>query len=148
MKTTVKKKHPNFHAGIFYDGHPNYPISVGCTMRSICFSCRKCFHTLYWPRIHEQTCPDCKRPLVGAGTHFKPPKRSNIKAWKLLEATIIDAGYVFMKNGAGPVPSSVKGAKIEGISKQFWADCYSTSSSYSTHHALHEKILKEKIKKL
>jgi DNA-directed RNA polymerase subunit RPC12/RpoP len=48
-----------------------------------CFTCRKCF-SLSLTVPHARPCPHCRGKLVEMGKGFKPPPRSDLRAWKTL----------------------------------------------------------------
>ena len=64
---------------------------------AVCFRCRKAWApaTIRSPRTCparlriaplDRPCPDCGEPLIGLGLAFKPPRQSNRRAWRKLEA--------------------------------------------------------------
>ncbi len=46
--------------------------------KMVCFQCRRSFKEI-------ARCPGCGQWLVSLGRDFKPPRRSDIKAWKVVE---------------------------------------------------------------
>jgi hypothetical protein len=44
----------------------------------------------------SRPCPDCGKPLIGLGLTFKPPKQTDRRAWRKLEAAA-RAGNRFLK---------------------------------------------------
>lgn len=73
----------------------------------VCFSCRKAWApaTFKCPRqagkklemrASRRPCPDCGKPTIGLGLAFKPPKQSDRRTWKRLEAAAL-AGNRFFK---------------------------------------------------
>lgn len=78
---------------------------AGITAKSVCFSCRKCFHS----RIPH--CVECMGNVHIVGNFFRAPKKSDIKEWQLLEKMVVQAHYRFSKYGAsGVMPTSLKHA--------------------------------------
>ncbi len=79
---------------------------IGNYAHAVCFSCRKSWapsaprtgHRRGRPLCFQEkrTCPDCGKPLVGLGLAFKPPKQTDRRAWKRLEAAA-RAGKRFFK---------------------------------------------------
>jgi hypothetical protein len=74
----------------------------------VCFACRKAWapaavrvrkmqlHMGECTREKSRPCPDCGKPLIGLGLTFKPPKQSDRRAWRKLEAAAL-AGERFLK---------------------------------------------------
>ena len=75
----------------------------------VCFDCCKSWApaSLRTPRLRCQLgectrppagrkCPDCGKPLIGLGLAFKPPRHSNRRDWRKLEAAA-RAGNRFLK---------------------------------------------------
>ena len=62
----------------------------------VCFHCRKSFApavtrdhkhcSIGLPAPESRPCPDCGQPLVGLGLAFKPPKQSDKRTWRQLQA--------------------------------------------------------------
>ena len=58
-----------------------------------CYECRKMFRrpvtaelALPHPKGEAMArCPECRRPMHNVGKGFRPPKRSDLKAWKRLQ---------------------------------------------------------------
>ena len=77
----------------------------------VCFGCRKSWSTTYkrWRRCRIDSdnpvyCPECHEPLVGLGRFFEPPKKSNIRQWRKVEA-IFRAGFDFASDAMPENPS-------------------------------------------
>ena len=70
----------------------------------VCFACRKTWapaavrYARNCPRVlpESRPCPDCGKPLIGLGLTFKPPKQTDRRAWRKLEAAT-RAGNRFLK---------------------------------------------------
>ena len=78
---------------------------AGATTKSVCFNCRKCFHS------GIPHCVQCKGMVHVVGTFFTAPKKSDAKDWKLLEKMVVQAHYIFSKHGAsGVMPHSLRQA--------------------------------------
>lgn len=62
-----------------------------------CFECRKSFKRL---NVSEPVlpCPHCRGPSVGLTRSFKPPKQSDIKQWRKVEA-LVRHGFLFWNLG-------------------------------------------------
>lgn len=76
--------------------------STGKTHRHVCFSCRLRFHG----SARARPCSGCQRPMTDLGAHLRAPKRSDSKAWKILEA-LSGLGVRFGSHGGlGPLPSN------------------------------------------
>lgn len=59
----------------------------------VCFRCRKSFKRA--SRVDAVlACPDCAGPSIGLTRKFKPPKRTDIKQWKKVEA-LVRHGFLF-----------------------------------------------------
>ena len=69
-----------------------------------CFRCRKAWapaavrNRKHCPRVTPESrpCPDCGHALIGLGLAFEPPKQSNRRTWRQLEAKA-RAGNRFLK---------------------------------------------------
>jgi hypothetical protein len=74
----------------------------------VCFDCRKAWAPAVIRNRRERRlgecdrppegrpCPDCGKSLIGLGLTFKPPKQSDRRAWRELEAAA-RAGERFLK---------------------------------------------------
>ena len=67
----------------------------------VCFTCRKTWAPAVakdrrLPLPEERNCPDCGKPLIGLGLTFKPPKQTDRRTWRKLEAAA-RAGNQFLK---------------------------------------------------
>lgn len=73
----------------------------------VCFSCRKAWAPVTFKcprqackkigaRASRRPCPDCGQPTIGLGLAFKPPKQTDRRAWRKLEAAA-RAGNKFFK---------------------------------------------------
>lgn len=71
----------------------------------VCFSCRKAWapatiksrrHAGLGVRKSRRPCPDCGGSTIGLGLAFKPPKQTDRRAWRKLEAAA-RAGNRFLK---------------------------------------------------
>lgn len=62
-----------------------------------CFRCRKSFK---WATRAEAVlpCPECGGPSIGLTRKFKPPKRSDERQWKKVEA-LVRHGFLFWSIG-------------------------------------------------
>ncbi|WP_455272822.1 hypothetical protein [Rhizobium herbae] len=71
-----------------------------------CFECRKSFKRL---GVTEPVlpCPHCGGPSVGLTRKFKPPKQSDVKQWRKVEA-LVRHGFLFWDLGE-PYPSDLTG---------------------------------------
>lgn len=80
----------------------------------VCFDCRKMFKRRLLLDIHRDTgfhakesetpavCPECGKLTADMGLDFKPPRKSDVKAWKHL-ADLYTAGITFHSCGcSGP----------------------------------------------
>jgi len=66
----------------------------GETNRYVCFHCRVCFHG-------TSMCPHCRHGMHYVGTHFRAPRRNDLKAWRRLERMGFSGSF---REGCGPVP--------------------------------------------
>jgi hypothetical protein len=48
------------------------------------FACLRHRHTAQYPKSARPLCPICREPMVHMGREFKPPKKTDVKAWKKL----------------------------------------------------------------
>lgn len=77
----------------------------GKTPKTVCFTCRKCFHASI------KQCVECSGDVQCVGFFFTAPKKSDIKKWKILEKMVILGNYRFSQYGAtGPIPENLKKA--------------------------------------
>ncbi|MFK8253141.1 hypothetical protein [Ancylobacter terrae] len=71
-----------------------------------CFRCRKSFK-----RADREAavlpCPECGGPSIGLTRKFKPPKRSDEKQWRKVEA-LVRHGFLFWSLGE-PYPETLQG---------------------------------------
>jgi len=62
----------------------------------VCFACRKMFKKTAFGELpatdsaltyeeYRPTCPDCHQPMHNMGKEFKPPKLTDVKAWREAE---------------------------------------------------------------
>jgi inhibitor of KinA sporulation pathway (predicted exonuclease) len=78
-----------------------------------CFDCRKAFKYWQWAECDEEAfrakqrlqhvprkilCPDCSKPMTDMGLDFKAPRRTDVEAWKMLEA-LAQNGFKFQGCG-------------------------------------------------
>jgi len=69
--------------------------------KSVCTNCRSSFSEGNDPeKITKRTCTTCHEPLFITHHKFKPPKKSEIKKWKVVKY-LLDNGFEF---GAHWVP--------------------------------------------
>lgn len=87
------------------------PAQKGGTVQSAylhpyaCFRCRKSFKRA--TRVEAVLpCPDCGGPSIGLTRKFKPPKRSDEKQWKKVEA-LVRHGFLFWSVGE-PYPDTLQ----------------------------------------
>lgn len=50
--------------------------------KKVCFNCRKSFND---NTIFEQKCSECGRTMILINHKFRPPKKSDLKAWEVAE---------------------------------------------------------------
>ena len=50
--------------------------------KKVCFNCRKSFND---NTIFEQNCSECGRTMILINHKFRPPKKSDLKAWEVAE---------------------------------------------------------------
>lgn len=55
-----------------------------CTPKMACFTCRKSFKHRYYASKNT-VCPECGGKLHNMGTHFRPPKQSDVDHWQAVE---------------------------------------------------------------
>jgi hypothetical protein len=91
-----------------------------------CFDCRKSFKRnvigyLYFdnngkkrsPDFHKKwqhesrPCPDCQKPAYYMGIDFKPPRTSDIRGWKKVEAFILSGKHYYR---GSQMPENIKEA--------------------------------------
>ena len=59
----------------------------------VCLNCRKAFNISSDYTVHvPEKCPECSRKLVVFNHKFRPPKQSDIKAWKVV-AFLYEHGF-------------------------------------------------------
>ncbi len=63
--------------------------------KNVCLPCRKAFnmgtdHAL----IRAKNCPECGNPMCLINHKFRPPKRSDIKQWKVVDF-LLRHGFVY-----------------------------------------------------
>jgi DNA-directed RNA polymerase subunit RPC12/RpoP len=85
-----------------------------------CLDCRKSFKRLVNPldEVPEKLpCPDCGKPKINLGRHFKPPKKSDTKQWAKVKF-LVEHGFRFQKiqvdsghHDTVPYPESLEEAK-------------------------------------
>ncbi|HAH52295.1 MAG TPA: hypothetical protein DCL80_14005 [Balneola sp.] len=76
----------------------SYHLSFACT------ECRKSFKrqvNLMEEVPKESLCPDCGKPTINLGRHFKPPKKNDKKQWEKVKF-LIENGFRFQKIRTGP----------------------------------------------
>lgn len=64
--------------------------------KNVCLSCRISFseggdYNLF---NKERECPECKRRMIFVNQKFKPPKKTDTKAWKVVEL-LLENSFVF-----------------------------------------------------
>jgi DNA-directed RNA polymerase subunit RPC12/RpoP len=76
-------------------------LSKAPTVKFVCFECRKSFKRSISTGLDEldpPKCPECSRNTSWIGQKFRPPKITNIRAWKsiklLSEIGLLDLGGV------------------------------------------------------
>lgn len=65
--------------------------------KDVCTNCRKAFsqgHNVDTQYEQARICPDCGRPMFFVSNKFKPPKKTDTKAWEIV-AYLIESGYPF-----------------------------------------------------
>jgi len=82
---------PPFHRGADYLSH------------FACFICLKSFKQNPLNESLPHTCPDCTAGLNDMGRNFRPPKRSDKKAWEIARR-LYDAGFRFFGSGSHSDP--------------------------------------------
>ncbi|GAA4441103.1 hypothetical protein GCM10023188_39200 [Pontibacter saemangeumensis] len=61
--------------------------------KAVCLNCRKAF-SLGSTSLKEQTCTECGNALVYFNHKFRPPRRANLKAWKVV-SFLYDHGFTY-----------------------------------------------------
>lgn len=90
---------------------PTPPAQKGGTVQSAylhpyaCFQCRKSFKRATRAEA-VLPCPGCGGPSIGLTRKFKPPKRSDEKQWKKVEA-LVRHGFLFWSIGE-PYPDTLQ----------------------------------------
>lgn len=79
----------------------------------VCFSCRKSFKRTSRTKP-VLPCPDCDGPSIGLTRKFKPPRRSDIKQWRKVEA-LVRHGFLFWSLDE-PYPADLRG--VEAFAKR------------------------------
>src|SRR4051812_22701329 len=70
-----------------------------------CFNCRKSFRRA--SRVDAVLpCPECGGPSIGLTRKFKPPKRTDVRQWKKVEA-LVRRGFLFWSLGE-PYPETLE----------------------------------------
>ena len=80
-----------------YREHPIMKRIKSYSNHFVCFSCRKMFNKQIGDVVDnyesfdefrekfQPPCPDCQKPMLNMGIGFKPPKKSDLKAWRIAE---------------------------------------------------------------
>ena len=84
-----------------------YPFTT--SSRWACFNCRVCFHS-WTGKIHG--CVQCGKEMLYTGTHFRAPKKSNVREWKKLEMLVKNGTRFTHEGGNGHIkPLTVRATK-------------------------------------
>jgi hypothetical protein len=85
--------------------------------KSVCVNCRIAFnHDTDFNNTRSKVCPECSKEMIEVSHNFKPPKKSNLKGWKVVQY-LIDNGFIYQhiyktivktKNGITKYQSPVK----------------------------------------
>lgn len=63
--------------------------------KNVCFNCRKTFNIgTDYTKFHTGNCPECCNALVFYTQKFKPPKKDDLKGWKLI-SFLSERGFRF-----------------------------------------------------
>ena len=63
--------------------------------KKTCFNCKKSFNvTLCFNSKRKYSCPDCGQPAIFMSHKFRPPKRTEVAKWQLVEF-LADQGFIF-----------------------------------------------------
>jgi hypothetical protein len=76
------------------------------TWRMVCFKCRVCYHEAGGNQ--PRPCPECRKPMLEVGIHFRAPRRTKVREWKVLEVLVTKYGYKFYDEGNGVIPKTLK----------------------------------------
>lgn len=88
----AKSKGLNFNIDFFVNCRLIAPMHELCAIiyltmgyKVVCLNCRKAFNTSSDYHAHVPTkCPECSGQLVMFNHKFRPPKQSDVKAWKVV----------------------------------------------------------------
>jgi len=63
--------------------------------KSVCLSCKVAFSNGNdFDSPVMQTCPQCSGKMIAVNQKFKPPKKSDLKGWKIV-SLLVENGYTF-----------------------------------------------------
>ena len=80
-----------------YREHPLIKRFHSYAHHFVCFACRKMFNKQIgdiaddyeslaaFREKFQPLCPDCQQPMLNMGIGFKPPRKSDVKAWRRAE---------------------------------------------------------------
>ena len=86
----------------------------------VCFSCHKSFKK---PQSEDsRKCPDCGEEMVRLSRKFKPPKKDDSEAWRVIEY-VVNAGFqyhsIHIENGQqAKYPTTLKEAEFFVLAHQ------------------------------
>jgi hypothetical protein len=62
--------------------------------KSVCFNCRKAFNRNINNLPKLETCPECQNQVVSYPHLFKPPRKTDLKAWNVVRF-LYENGFIY-----------------------------------------------------